>query len=160
MTANVTFCVLPEHASPSVERLACLFAEQCLQAEVPLRIHVADADQAAGLDKLLWTFKDTSFIPHGYADRLQDEPELPVTIAWPGHDQPAGSGVLFNLAGLEPAQHEGYARVIEIVPGSPAARGASRERYRKYRDLGCALERVESTPAVDGAWIQEALGLQ
>lgn len=160
MTAHVTFCVLPEHASPSAERLACLFAEQCQQAEVPLCIHVADADQAAGLDQLLWTFKDTSFIPHGYADRLRDEPELPVTIAWPGNNQPAGSGVLFNLAGLEPARHEGYARVVEIVPGSAAERGVSRERYRKYRDLGCALERVESTLVGDGAWIREALGLQ
>ena len=157
----MTFCILEAQAPQAAERLACLCAEQCLQAGVPLCIHTADADQAARLDQLLWTFKDTSFIPHGYAgDPQGDEPGVPVTIAQPGRALPAGGGILFNLAGLEPALHEGYARVIEVVPGAPGERAAARSRYRRYRDLGCALQRVETAGAVGADWVRKTLGLQ
>jgi DNA polymerase-3 subunit chi len=161
MTADVMFCVLEERAQEPADQLSCIFAEQCLQAGMPLCIHVEDADRAAQLDQLLWTFRDISFVPHCYADDVSDaddEPGPPIAIAWPGHVLPSGRGVLFHLAGLEPERHEGYTRLIEMVPGKPGERRAARARYRRYRDLGCTLDWVPGT--ADRAWMRRALNLQ
>lgn len=162
MTADVVFCVLEEGVRESAERMSCLCAEQCLQAGIPLCIHVGDAGQAERLDQLLWTFQDTSFVPHGYADdaRGSDAPGPSISIAWPGHALPTARGLLFHLAGLEPARHTGYTRLIEVAPRQPTERQAARVRYRRYQELGCALDRVQVPSTTDRSWVRRTLDLQ
>jgi DNA polymerase-3 subunit chi len=72
--------------------LTCRLAERIYHSgQDPVRIHirVTDPSQAEHLDRLLWTYDDQSFLPHGRIG--QTDPELtPILIGdepLAGHDQ-------------------------------------------------------------------------
>jgi DNA polymerase-3 subunit chi len=48
--------------------------------------------------------------------------------------------LLVNLADQPPADLDSYTRIIEIVDSDPERKRLSRERYKHYREKGCALE--------------------
>ncbi len=161
---RVVFCVFAEEGQESMERVSCLFAEECLRAELRLCIHVEDEASVKRLDLALWTFRDISFVPHQGVATGGPDPDPLITIGYLDQLPDIGHGVLFNLAGLQPQHYPGYARLIELVPSAPQQRRASRARYRRYRELGYALEQVEvpvnATVVAGSPWIGEALGLQ
>ena len=100
-------------------------------------IHTSSPEEAGHMDKLLWTFRDRSFVPHGLLGQV--DPEMtPVVI---GHGTEAGGEheVLINLAPQVPAFFSTFERVIEPVDTDPASRAACRDHYRYYRDRGYPL---------------------
>ena len=48
--------------------------------------------------------------------------------------------LLINLTDRLPADVNAYERIAEIVDVDPERKRLSRERYKQYRDRGCALE--------------------
>ena len=94
--------------------------------------------QAAALDDLLWTFRQDSFIPHERYPLVGEE-SSPVLI---GTVLPAEATaqVLINFAGRLPEGFERYERVVELVDQHPEVLAKSRERFRQYREQGCAPE--------------------
>ena len=48
--------------------------------------------------------------------------------------------VLINLAASLPEGFERYERVVELVDQHPEVLAQSRERFRQYREQGCAPE--------------------
>ena len=61
--------------------LTCRLAERIYHRDQdPIRIHirVTDPSQAEHLDRLLWTFDDQSFLPHGRIG--QTDPELTLSL--------------------------------------------------------------------------------
>ena len=105
----------------------------------------------AGLDRLLWTFDATEFLPHVMLRSGQVPPDrLRDTKVWLSED-PGASGhheVLVNL-GLDAAQapegFESFARVIEIVSTGEVERLAARQRWRHYAARGYAIESHQVT---------------
>jgi DNA polymerase-3 subunit chi len=100
----------------------------------------------AELDRVLWSFEPTEFIPHvlltdGQAlpDRLADTPVcLTATLAGaPHHD------VLLNLGAEPPAGFESFERLIEIVSTDDDDRNAARVRWKHYAARGYAIEKHE-----------------
>lgn len=102
------------------------------------RIHIqlSDPVQVERLDRLLWTFEDQSFLPHGRLGQI--DPDLtPILIgAEPlsDHDQ-----VLINLDLAVPPAFARFERLCEPLDTDPAVTTAGRERYRFYRDRGYPL---------------------
>lgn len=102
------------------------------------RIHIQLSDPvlAEHLDRLLWTYDDQSFLPHGRIG--QADPDLtPILIgAEPldGSDQ-----VLINLDPTVPPWFSRFERLCEPMDPDPAVTAAGRERYRYYRDRGYPL---------------------
>ena len=45
--------------------LACRLADKAYHQGRRVYLHAASAEQARHLDRLLWTFRDQSFVPHG-----------------------------------------------------------------------------------------------
>ena len=93
-----------------------------------------EENTARAIDKLLWTFPATGFLPHCMVhDRLA--PETPVLIARDcevlPHDQ-----VLLNLASDSPVPFTCFQRLIELVASDDADKQAGRARFRFYRDRG------------------------
>ena len=89
------------------------------------------------LDELLWTYKDTSFVPH----RLADEAGLmdtPLCIGW-DEPKPENGDALINLVQAMPLHAASFNRVIEIVPARESERESARARFRQYRDQGYDL---------------------
>ena len=95
-------------------------------------------EEARHVDRLLWCFREQSFIPHGRLGEVA--PALnPVLIT---ADANAGDehDVLINLSAEVPPFLSRFERVIECVDNDPDSRQASRQRYRLYRDKGYPLK--------------------
>lgn len=129
------FYILTNGTDP--DRFACSLANKAWKQGHTLHILAPDRDAALGLDELLWTFHDISFLPHAMLEN-DEAGEVPVTIGWPGQTLPQGD-VLINLTSQLPDQADGFARVAEIVAADDDRRRLARERYRQYRDRGFEL---------------------
>ena len=134
---RVDFYVLAAGSRGDRYTLACRLAEKAWQQGHRVYLHTSSAAESKHLDRLLWTFRDGSFLPHarhGEADTRLN----PILI---GHDATAGGehDVLINLALQVPDFFSRFERVVEPLDSSADIRAAGRERYRFYRDRGYPL---------------------
>lgn len=133
--ARADFYILSQGTDPA--RFACGLANKAWQQGHTLHILASSREAATGLDELLWTFHDISFLPHALVGN-RDSDRVPITIGWPEAAQ-RGGDVLINLSSQWPAQAAAFNRVAEIVGADSAARQQARERYRQYREKGFDL---------------------
>ena len=136
---QVDFYLLRHHMSKQVA--ACLVAARYGRERKRLWLHTDSRQKAEEVDKLLWTFSDTEFVPHSLAEEAVPE-DATVLVSWPQVDIAAGSTVL-NLAEgvLSPVPER--CRVIELVVPEADEKAAARTRFREYRDCGLEPQHVE-----------------
>lgn len=118
-------------------QVACRLAAKSLAAGRRLLIYAPEAELAARIDRTLWTWPATGFVPHCGLDAALAA-ETPVLIA---NDErsPEGFDWLLNLAADCPPHFERFERLFEIVGADDAERDAGRARYRFYRSRGYAI---------------------
>ena len=98
----------------------------------------AEAGAVAELDRTLWTFSPTDFIPHVRAtDPLA--PQTPVILCSEACDTPHAD-VLVNLSRETPAFFSRFERLVEVVTADEDDRSSARARWRFYRDRGYPLQ--------------------
>jgi len=115
-------------------QVACRLASKAMAQGKRLLIYAPQADTAQRIDRMLWTWQATGFVPHCAAhDPLASE--TPVLIA-SAADAHAACDVLLNLAPDTPPAFERYERLLELVGQDEEDRRAARERYRFYRERG------------------------
>ncbi len=115
----------------------CRLAQKAYDAGRQAHVHAADAGQAARFDRLLWTFRQGSFIPHALAG-TPEAAAAPLVIDHAGEPE-APYQLLFNLADDVPPFFSRFERVIEVIGAEPDEVEAGRARYRFYRDRGYPL---------------------
>lgn len=105
-------------------------------------VNAATREQADRLDDMLWTFRDTSFIPHGRSGDNPTAAQRLAAIIGDGDEPGAGAGadLLINLSQAVPAFFSRFERVAELVDNDNDRRTAGRDRFRYYRDRGYPLE--------------------
>jgi len=113
--------------------LACELARKASDAGLPMLVLCASTAQAEQLDDLLWSFDPDAYVPHQIVGADEDEDEVPVLLAAPGHDAALRPMVL-NLR--DAAVPDGFERVLEVVPADDSARGPLRERWKQYLARG------------------------
>lgn len=135
---RIDFYVLPDQKENGRALLACRLADKAYGLGHTVYVFTASEAQAAALDDLLWTFRQDSFVPHERYPLVGEEGS-PVLV---GTAAPATveAQVLINLADALPEGFERYERVIELVDQHPEVLAQSRERFRQYREQGCAPE--------------------
>ncbi|SDW48598.1 DNA polymerase III subunit chi [Thiocapsa roseopersicina] len=121
--------------------LACRLVERIRATGARVLIHCPDPGQAQHLDRLLWTFREDSFLPHGRVGHT-DLDLTPVLISGDGSPE-TEDHVLINLSNEVPEFFGRFERLCEPIDHDPAARLAGRERFRYYRDRGYPLEHHE-----------------
>ena len=95
------------------------------------------------LDKVLWSYSSTEFLPHCRSDSaVATTAVTPILLAEQLDVYPPGS-VLINLGLQVPGGFERFERFIEVASSSEDDRLAARERWKHYRDRGYALKRHE-----------------
>ena len=134
---RVDFYVVSRSEPDAVLSTACRLTEKAFRLKNRIFINAASRDQAMALDRLLWTFRDDSFIPHCRAGADSDRDD-PVRIGC-GEAPDAPFDVLINLGDDVPLWSRESPRIAEIVGTDPQSRAAGRKRYRHYRDEGCEL---------------------
>jgi DNA polymerase-3 subunit chi len=136
---QVDFYILTDQARDDRFGLACRLAEKAWQQGRRVLLHTGGTDEARHLDRLLWSYREQSFVPHGALGEA--DPALnPVLVGRPGQDPGEEHDVLINLASEVPTFFSRFDRVLECVDSDEAARQASRDRYRFYNEHGYPLQ--------------------
>ncbi|MBA3660425.1 MAG: DNA polymerase III subunit chi [Gammaproteobacteria bacterium] len=133
----IEFYVLDVEASPRGWVKLCNLIENFYKSHDTLFILQDDEHAVEQLDRLLWTYKDDSFIPH-QRYKLDDVNPAPIQLGVqlpPGKEQ----GTFINLTLAVPASYQTYSKVIEIVFEDPANKKAARIRYRQYLQDNCKI---------------------
>ncbi len=133
---RVDFYVLPVSEPHGRLSFACRLAEKAWRGGHQVYLHSDDEEAARSLDDLLWSFRDTSFVPHA----LQPAASTTPVLIGSGDDPGAHHDVLINLGGAIPEFFSRFERVAEIVLNDPASLQASRVRWSFYKDRGYLLE--------------------
>ena len=144
--ARVSFYVLDGTAPNARLGYACRLLEKAYKLQNRIHAHTSDPSLAQGLDALLWTFRQGSFVPHELLSP-DSEPTSPITIGssavYPAGTLPPEADLLLNLADEVPPFFSRYPRIAEIIDGSAAGREAGRARHRFYRQHGMEPETHE-----------------
>jgi DNA polymerase-3 subunit chi len=115
-------------------QVACRLAGKALAQKKRMLIYAPQPETASRIDKLLWTWPATGFVPHcALHDPLAGD--TPILI---GSDAqtPRECELLLNLDTECPPHFERFERLLEIVPDDEAERQAGRSRYRFYQARG------------------------
>ena len=125
--------------------VACRLAAKAAQRKLRVLIYSADEVQAQRIDRLLWTWQATGFLPHCMA-RSPLAAQTPVLITHDPEDTPHDE-VLLNLNPAWPPAFSRFQRLVEIVGRDEEDRQAARERFRFYRDRGYAISNHDLSKA-------------
>ena len=126
------------HYAEDKLRFACRLAARAYDQSSRVVVYSPDAEALARLDKDLWTFQATRFVPHCYAGASLAG-ETPVILAasdehLPHHD------VLLNLADEWPPFFSTFERLLEIVAADDEDKAKARLRYAFYRKRGYDIQ--------------------
>ena len=115
-------------------QVACRLAGKALGQKKRLLIYAPEPEMAQRLDRMLWTWPPTGFVPHCQVHD-PEAAQTPVLIATDS-EAPQACEVLLNLSPETPPHFERFERLLEIVARDDDERKAARARYRWYRDRG------------------------
>ncbi len=102
-------------------------------------VFVPDADQAARLDRILWTQPPLSFLPHCWVDSPLAT-ATPILLTASLDDASPALDCLLNLGNTLPETFARFEHLVEIVSTDDADRLPARERFKFYRDRGYAVD--------------------
>ena len=121
------------------ERLsvAVRLADKAFQRGHRIFINAADEAQARTLDELMWSFRPSSFLPHGLHGQEHADT---VAIGW-GQEPHNHSDLLINLQLEIPSFFSRFQRVAEVVTQDPDSLEALRASWTFYKERGYQLEK-------------------
>ena len=116
--------------------VAVRLADKAFQRGHRIFINAADEDQARALDELMWSFRPSSFLPHGLHGQEHSDT---VAIGW-GQEPHNHSDLLINLQLEIPSFFSRFQRVAEVVTQDPDSLEALRASWTFYKERGYQLE--------------------
>lgn len=138
---RIDFYILTSDSTEARLRFACRIADKAFQQRQKVVLHAGSASEAQQLDELLWTFSQSSFVPHRIVRAGQPAPPPePVLIVHGELSIELPADCMINLDARVPETFSRYLRVAEIVDAEPTRRTQGRERFRFYRDRGYELK--------------------
>jgi DNA polymerase-3 subunit chi len=129
-------------------QVACRLAGKAAAQRRRMLVYAPEPEAAQRIDRLLWTWPATGFVPHcGARDALAAD--TPVLIDG-ATDAAQSCDVLLNLSGATPPGFERFARLLEVVGRDDADRQQARGRYRFYRERGYPIADHDLAGAAPG----------
>ena len=122
-------------------RTACQLSHKAMQGGLRVLLHTPGEATTETLDKLLWRYPATAFIPHCRNHETMAA-TMPVII---GHDDKyfPHSEVLISLHTACLPFFSRFERVIEIVSRDEEDANLGRERFNFYRDRGYEIRHFD-----------------
>ena len=141
---KIDFYIIEKGSKQATETFICRLTEKAWSQSNTVYIHTSDEQHAEKYDELLWTFNETSFVPHQLNNTKDDTDKNSETSILIGHnsttDVSSHHDVLINLNQEAPSFFSQFERVAEIISADETSKVKGRERYQFYRDRGYALE--------------------
>jgi len=122
--------------------LACQLTGKAFQQGITVLLHTPEPAASEQLDKQLWSFKPTSFLPHAQ----EEVPEADISIS---HQNEPGEhhGLLINLSNNTPDWFSRFEKTIEIVYDDQQIIDQKREQYSFYKSRGYPIKYHDLTKA-------------
>ena len=139
---RIDFYKLNSRNSTSINRFCCQLSDKVVKMGHSVFVRTKDARETQLLDDMMWTYSDSSFLPHA---RLEDndDGDAPVII---GHSEASSAGyLLINLSDELPGNIHDYERVAEIINDAPDILQKGRGRYSTYKKDAYTLHYHEIT---------------
>lgn len=133
---KIDFYILADESNSQRYLFACRLVEKAYKLGHQVYIHSDNSEEVDSIDKLLWSFRETSFVPH---TTEYSESEAQVLIGC-GDGAHGHNDLMVNLSNKVPEFFSRFDRVSEIVVQEPLITASTRESYRFYRDRGYPLE--------------------
>ena len=134
---RVTFYLLDQNG-PDANHFACRLAYKAWREGLPVHFHTSNEKHCQSIDRLLWEWKEDSFLPHAQIGG-DFPPETSVTIGYQAPDIQVRR-LLINLDKDVPDFFSDFSRVCEIVVDHPDQKEVSRNKFRAFRQLGITPE--------------------
>lgn len=128
-------------SSPDKLRTACQLSHKAMQNGVRTVISAPDAAATNALDKLLWHYPATGFLPHCRSDAAEAE-QMPVVLNQGGDKFPHHE-LLISLHNECVPYFSRFERVIEIIGNDAEDSRLGRVRFKFYRDRGYELSHID-----------------
>lgn len=125
------------NASDRVSATAALISKAFAQKKA-LLVYAPDAEVASNLDRHLWMYPPTGFVPHVRGNSPLAA-ETPIVITNTLETTPQNER-LFNLSADVPPEFSRFTSVIEVVGRNEDERLAGRERVKFYKDRGYEIK--------------------
>ena len=135
LETNVLF-----HHFESIERkdfliYVCKLIEKGYKQNInPIYIKTDTQKQAEELDKILWTFRQESYIPHTLVDQVSNNTQ-PVQIGWIDNEIEDAEAII-NLSNGMPDISKHLKKIHEIIVNIDERKEKARERWKKYKSIG------------------------
>ncbi|MGK0500039.1 MAG: DNA polymerase-3 subunit chi [Oceanicoccus sp.] len=142
---KVDFYILPEESVGQRHLFACRLADKAFKLGLQIYIHCDDNAQANALDQLLWSWRNSSFLPHQISTDDKASTERKNAAIQVGYENGQGtaatqSGLLINLSNHVPEFFSRFERLSEIVVQTDVVTTSTRANFRFYRNRGYQLE--------------------
>lgn len=122
-------------------RTACQLSHKAMQNGLRVLLHTPDEATTDALDKLLWHYPATAFIPHCRSHETAAN-DMPVVL---GHQEETfpHSELLISLHTTCLPFFSRFERVLEIVSQDEEDARLGRERYKFYKDRGYEMRHFD-----------------
>ena len=121
----------------TLERAAGPLLEKCLEKGWRVLAVSPDASRRAALDQALWTYDDSSFLPHGQAEAPGLDPEHQPVLLSETIDNANGAAALFLMDGTEAPVDAPFERCMVMFDGGDqTTRAKAREQFKAAKDAG------------------------
>jgi DNA polymerase-3 subunit chi len=128
-------------------RTACQLSHKAMQNGLRVLLHTPDEAVTESLDKLLWHYPATAFIPHCRCHEAEAS-DMPVVLGHQGETFPH-SELLISLHTACLPFFSRFQRVIEIVSRDEEDARMGRERYKFYKDRGYEMRHFDLSKQAD-----------
>ncbi len=139
---KVGFYVIQDASAQKRLEVAVRLADKAFARGHRIFIHAEDETQARSLDELLWSYRPSSFLPHGLHGSEHSDT---VAIGW-GQEPRDHNDLLINLQLEIPAFFSRFARVAEVVTQDERSLTALRASWKFYQSRGYELEKHDLAP--------------
>jgi len=139
---RIDFYKLNSQSRTSVNRFCCQLADKVVKMGNSVFVKTRDETETRLLDDIMWTFNDSSFLPHAILSDTEDG-DVPVIIS---HNASTARGyLLINLGDELPENTRNFERVAEIINDAPEILHPGRVRYSTYKKDAYPLHYHEIT---------------
>jgi len=139
---QVDFYLITNRVNDAKYKLASRLANKLQRMRQKSLVVTNDAESTAVLDRVMWSFSDTSFLAHEMISEAKpaslvhigDHNSVSPAVLERQHD------VLINLSSEVPLFNHHFLRIAEIVEADDEAKAAARVRYKRYQGEGFTLK--------------------
>ena len=140
MNPKIVFIVL---SSAVKEKIVCDLAEKCFLSHKRAVILVKDENEAQQIDKLLWIWKQQSFVPHCYTGALDESFTESVVITTQVKQNP-DFDILLTVHPVDWDIMDQFGMVIDFAEKYDShALQESRNRFRKFKEKGITVTSMQ-----------------